>query len=76
MKPVQRIKGVQRIIRMTILGRAVPKYITAGDRACGELMDEACRPDRSGPSDEAILAWAELELAKELKGGFWELRAA
>ncbi len=77
MSSVQRTRGIRKVIRTAVLGRPVQKHVTAGDRACGRMM-EAARPRRRtpGPSDRAILAWAEFDLAREIMGGFWEVRAA
>ena len=77
MNTVQRTKGVKRIIRTAILGKPVQKHVTAGDRACGRMM-QAARPRqfKPGPSDSAILAWAKFDLAREILGGYWELRTA
>ncbi len=77
MNSVHRTKGFRKMIRTALIRRTVPKYVTAGDRACGKMMWEANeRKQNPGPSDRAILAWAEYDLARELMGGFWELRAA
>ena len=77
MKSVQRTKGIRKMIRAFAFGRSVQKYVQAGDRACGKMMREAReRKQKTGPSDRAILAWAEFDLAREILGGFWERRAA
>ena len=77
MNSVQRTKGVRKMIRVFALGRSIQKYVQAGDRACGKMMREAReRKQKTGPSDQAILAWAEFDLAREIMGGFWERRAA
>ena len=77
MHTVQRTRGIRKMVRMAVLRKSTPKYVTAGDRACGRMMWEAReRKQKPGPSDSAILAWAEFDLARELLGGFWELRAA
>ena len=77
MNTVQRTKGIRKIIRVSVLGKPVEKHVTAGDRACGRMMREArSRRQKPGPSDSAILAWARFDLAREILGGFWEVRAA
>ena len=74
---VQRTKGIRKIIRRAILGRPVQKYVRAGDRTCGKMMREIrFRRQETGPSDRAILAWAEFDLAREIMGGFWDRSAA
>ncbi len=77
MKSVQRTRGIIRIIRRAACGVPAPKYVTAGDLACGRMMRNArSRRQGPGPSDAAILAWAKFDLAREIMGGFWEVRAA
>ena len=77
MKSVQRTRGIIRVIRETAFGVPAPKYVTAGDLACGRMMRNArSRRQGPGPSDAAILAWAKFDLAREIMGGFWEVRAA
>ncbi len=77
MKSVQRTRGIIRIIRRAACGVPAPKYVTAGDLACGRMMRNArSRRKGPGPSDAAILAWAKFDLAREILGGFWEVRAA
>ena len=77
MNTVQRIRGIRKVIRVNILREPVQKYVTSGDRACGRMMREARPgPQRPGPSDSAILAWARFDLSREILGGFWEIRAA
>ena len=77
MHTVQRTRGIRKVIRTAVLGRPVQKHVTAGDRACGRMMQAARARRRSpGPSDRAILAWAQFDLAREIMGGFWEVRAA
>lgn len=77
MNQVQRTRGIRRAIQVSLLGRSPQKYVTAGNSACGRLMWEA-RPRRqeAGPSDSAILAWAEFDLEREIMGGYWRLKAA
>ena len=77
MKPVQRTRGIRKVIRVAVFRGTVQKFVTAGDRACGRMMREA-RPRRRqpGPSDGAILAWARFDLEREIMGGFWEKRVA
>lgn len=72
MSTVRRSRGIRRIIRR--IGGSEQKYVTAGDRACGDMIRRA-RPRRyrnSGPTDSAIMAWARFDLAREILGGFWE----
>ena len=76
MKSVQRTRGIMKIIREAAFGTAVPKYVTAGNLACERMMQAAGRRLNPGPSDAAILAWAEFDLSREIMGGFWEVRAA
>ena len=77
MNSVQRPRGILRIIRAVAFRKPAPNYVTAGSAACGRMMREArSRKQKSGPSDRAILAWAEFDLAKEIADGFWEIRAA
>ena len=77
MNRVQRTKGIRRVLRAGVLGRPMPKYVMAGDYACGRLMWES-RPRRQlpGPSDSAILAWAQFDLNREIMGGYWQRSAA
>ncbi len=77
MNTVQRTKGIRKFIRVTVLRGTVQKFVTAGDRACGRMMREARgRRQKPGPSDSAILAWAQFDLAREILSGFWEIKAA
>ena len=77
MNSVQRTKGIEKMIRVVVLRKPVPKYVTAGDTACGKMMREARpRPQNPFPSDKAILARAESDLAREIMSGFWQLRAS
>ena len=77
MNTVQRTRGIRKVIRTAVLRKPVQKHVAAGDRACGRLMLAArARRRTPGPSDRAILAWAQYDLAREIMGGFWEVRAA
>ncbi|MBR6164794.1 MAG: hypothetical protein IKQ45_02565 [Clostridia bacterium] len=76
MNSVRRTKGIIRFIRIHIFGRNVQRFVTAGDRPCGRMMQEARFRRQPGPSDQAILAWAKFDLAREILGGFWEIRTA
>ena len=77
MNTVQRTRGIRKLIRVTLLGKPVQRFVTAGDRACGRIMREATpRPQQFFPSDGAILAWAKFDLSREIMGGFWECRIA
>ena len=77
MNSVQRTKGIRKVIKVVVLRKSVQKYVTAGNWACGRMMREArSRHQKPDPSDEAILAWAQFDLSRELMGGFWQVRAA
>ena len=77
MKSVQRTRGIKKIIREAAFGTSTPRYVTAGNLACGQLLQDARhRRQNPGPSDAAILAWAKFDLAREIMGGFWEVHAA
>ena len=78
MNSVQRTKGIRKIIQVVILGKSMPKYVAAGNWACGRMMREARsrRQQKPDPSDEAILAWAKFDLSREIMGGFWQVRVA
>ena len=77
MNTVKRAKGIRKVIRKVVFGKPVAKYVVSGDRACGRMMREARRfRPRSGPCDSAILAWAKIDLAREIVSGFWDFRAA
>ncbi len=76
MNTVQRTRGIRKMIQAAVFGRKAPRYVRAGDRDCGTLMREARRQAASGPSDMAIMAWAEYDLAREMMSGFWEPQAA
>ena len=76
MSSVQRAKGFRKVIRQVVFRKPVQKYVTAGSRNCRSMM-RAVRPVRqSGPSDSAILAWAQYDLAWEIINGFWDVHAA
>ena len=77
MNSVKRTKGIRKIIRKVVFGKPTAKYTISGDKACGQMMREARRfHPRSFPIDVAILAWAKMDLAREIVSGFWEFRAA
>ena len=76
MNTVRRSKGIGRAIRVRVFGNPVQKFVTAGSPACGRMMREACARRAPGPSDRAILAWAQFDLAREVMGGYWDVRAA
>ena len=40
------------------------------------MREARSRHQKPDPSDEAILAWAQFDLSREIMGGFWEVRAA
>ncbi len=76
MNKVQRTRGVRKAVRVSLLGKPVQKFVTAGDDACGRMMREARRFRSPGPSASAILAWARFDLAREIMGGYWQPGAA
>ena len=76
MEKVRRTKGIRKVIRVRVLGGSVPKYVTAGDRACRRMARPSRRAQQPTPSDSAILAWARFDLAREIIGGFWEATPA
>ncbi len=77
MNSVQRTRGIKRMIRVFVFRKPVQKYFTSGDRACGRMMREARSEKRKpAPSDSAILAWARFDLSREIRDGFWEIKAA
>lgn len=65
-----------KIIRKVAGKQPIQKYVTAGDRACRQMMREEQSRRQSGPSDNAILAWANYDLTCEIMTGFWEFQAA
>ena len=76
MNSVQRTKGIRKIIRKVVFRKQDPKLVTAGDRACRMMMQHARSRLQAGPSDFAILAWANRDLTWEIMSGFWEIHAA
>lgn len=77
MNSVRRTKGLARMIRIRIFGNPVQKFVTAGSPACAGMLREARqRKMVPGPSDRAILAWAQFDLTREVMGGYWDLSAA
>ena len=77
MNTVQRTRGIRKIIRTAVTGRPAQKHVVSGDRACARMMRESRRRRTTpGPSDRAILAWANFDLMREIIGGFWEKSAA
>ena len=76
MNSVQRTKGIRKIIRKVVFRKRDPKFVTAGDRACRIMMQNARSRLQAGPSDLAILTWANRDLTWEIMSGFWEIRAA
>lgn len=75
MNTVQRTRGIRKTLQARVANRPAQKFVTAGDRACGRMMQEARRRRIPCPSDSAILAWARYDLEREILGGFW-LRGA
>ena len=75
MNTVQRTKGIRRAIRTRLMNKPVHKFVTAGSDACGRMICEARRLRNPGPSDSAILAWAQFDLAREILGGYWQQAA-
>ncbi len=77
MNTVQRTRGIRKLARRIVCRGAARSYVTAGDQACGKLMREArALRHGPGPSDSAILARAMSDLAREIRSGFWEAKAA
>lgn len=77
MKSVQRTKGICRIIRKTILRKAVQKYITAGDRACGGMVRETrYRHQKPRPCDGPFLSRTMFGILQEFPGGFPKTKTA
>ena len=73
MNAVRRANVLRRMVRRIVFRMPERKYVTAGDRACRELMRGSRRnPD---PSDDSILAWALYDLRKEILEGFWDRNA-
>ena len=75
MNSVQRTRGIRRIIRTRVMNNPVRKYVTAGSDSCARMMFEARQRRIPGPSDSAILAWAQFDLCRELLGGYWQQAA-
>ena len=73
---VKRTRGIMKIIRKMTGRRPNQKFVTAGDRACWRMIREARSRRQPGPSDSAILAWANYDLTREIMTGFWEFQAA
>ena len=73
---VRRSRGVVKIIRRLAGKKTGLKFVTAGDTACRSMMLEARSRKQPGPSDQAIQAWANYDLAREIMTGFWEFQAA
>ncbi len=76
MNPVQRTKGLEKVVRIIFFGNPGPKYVVAGDSACRRMVREVRAGRQYGPSDKEILASAEYDLAWEIMNGFWEIRTA
>ena len=76
MNSVQRTKGIRRIIRKVVFRKPDQHFVTAGDRACRRMMRNARFRRQAGPCDSAILAWAKIDLTREIISGFWEIRTA
>ena len=76
MDKVQRASIVIRMIRRILFNMPERKYVTAGDRACREMIRAPRRRRRADPSDDSILAWAMFDLTKEMIEGFWDQRAS
>ena len=75
MNKVQRTRGIRRAIRPRVMNIPVRKYVTAGSDSCGRMMCEARQRMIPGPSDSAILAWAQYDLEREILGGYWQQAA-
>ena len=75
MNKVQRTRGIRRAIRTRVMNIPARKYVTAGSDSCSRLMCEARQRRVPGPSDSAILAWAQSDLDWEIQVGFWEQAA-
>ena len=77
MNTVRRTHTVTRKIRKIVFRIPEQKYVTAGDRACREMMHTPRRRRRQPDlEEESILAWARFESAKEMIEGFWERKTA
>ena len=75
MNKVQRTRGIRKTIRTCVMNIPARKYVTAGSESCGRMMYEASRRRIPGPSDSAILAWAQFDLNREILGGYWQQSA-
>lgn len=76
MNTVRRSRGILKMIRVHVCRNTVQKHVTAGDRACMQMVLEIRQRQKPGPSDTAIMAWAKFDLSRELLGGFWDFSAA
>ena len=72
MNKVQRTRGIRRAIRIRMLNIPARKYVTAGSESCTRMMFEVRQRRIPGPSDSAILAWAQFDLEREILGGYWQ----
>ena len=75
MNKVQRTRGIRRAIRTRVMNIPVRSYVAAGSDFCGRMMCEARQRMIPGPSDSAILAWAQYDLEREILGGYWQQAA-
>ena len=73
---VKRTRGVMKIIRKLAGGNTCQKYVIAGNWACWKMMREVRSRKQPSPSDNAILAWANFDLTREIISGFWEYQVA
>ena len=46
MDMVQRTRGIRKFIRTAVCGSPLPKYVTAGDKACGWLRPVCGKHER------------------------------
>ena len=76
MNSVQRTKGIKKIIRKVVFGKPDQTFVTAGDKACRMMMQNAHSRRMVNPSDLAILTWAKRDLTWEIMSCFWEIQAA
>ena len=65
-----------KIIRILTGGNTSQQYVTAGNLACWKMMREVRSRKMPSPSDNAILAWANFDLTREIISGFWDAKAA
>ena len=75
MNKVQRTRGIRKAIQTCVMKIPARKYVTAGSNSCGRMMCEARRRRIPGPSDSAILAWAQFDLEREILSGYWQQTA-